>query len=86
MAQSALQSDPPMDTQNSRTLDMEFFWQKPTLYPPIPIDKWKDTFSVSLFAKVMIAVQGVRIFTREPNPFTPQEEPAPEKGEAKAKE
>ena len=54
MAQSALTTE-DVDTviANARTLDMPMFWSKPTIYPGISINKWKDELIVSLFAKTM---------------------------------
>ena len=77
MAQSALTDDVDTSNTTARTLDMPTFWSKPTMYPNTSVDKWKDEFIVSLYAKTMIEVHEVLTFRREPRQFTPGEEAPP---------
>ena len=53
----------------SKTLDTETFWMKPTVYPKVPIEKWKRRFIVALRAKTMITLDEVIQFHEEPELF-----------------
>ncbi len=73
----ALQAGSGETAHQSKTLDMETFWGKPTVYPKVPIEKWKRRFIVALRAKTMITLDEVINFHAEPELFYGPDEAAP---------
>ncbi len=73
----ALQAGSGETADQSKTLDMETLRGKPTVYPTVPIEKWKRRFIVALRAKTMITLDEVINFHAEPELFYGPDETAP---------
>ena len=48
------------------SLDIAFFWEKVSLLPPVPMDQWKDSFTIALYAKTNIDVEEIRYYSPKP--------------------
>ena len=73
MAQSA--NTNPGVGQNSKTiLDIPMFWERPSAMLPMPLDRWKEMFTIALYAKTNIDVEEVKEFTEKPILILPDPE------------
>ncbi len=63
--------------QPKSSLDIPFFWEKLSVLPPTPLDQWKDAFTIALYAKTNIDVEGIRHFAPRPELLLPALEPTP---------
>ena len=83
MAHSAVSLTEPQKAGRSEhheakaMLDMERFWSRPSIRPPVPIEQWKKEFTLALYAKTMIRVQEVKNYMEEPMLNEPMDEPQP---------
>ncbi len=81
MAQSAGSAMEPQKAggtghhETKAMLDMERFWTRPSIRPPVPIEQWKKEFTLALYAKTMIRVQEVKHYIEEPSLIEPMDEP-----------
>ena len=48
------------------SLDIPFFWEKQSLFSPIPMDQWKHAFTIALYAKTNVDVEEIRYFSPRP--------------------